>query len=131
MRILNHDAILPVLIGWRLFMNKGMQGTVLNVRPEIVGERLHAVATVKSNTGETVEAHMPDREMSALLPRSVLLGQGRTAPLSLLRTVQPILARLTEGRQVRVWQFKERWFFSFQAWRGVRFVPDEVETRPS
>jgi hypothetical protein len=108
-------------------MNKGLRGTVLKVRPEVVAERLHAVATVRADTGETVEAHMPDREMSALLPRSVLLGTGRMAPLSLLSTVQPILARLTEGRQVRVWQFKERWFFSFQAWRGVRFVADQVE----
>jgi hypothetical protein len=106
-------------------MNKGIHGTVLSVRLEIVGERLHAVVAVRTDAGEMVEAHMPDREMSALLPRSVLVGQGRRASLSLLATVQPILARLTEGRQVRVWQFKERWFFSFQPWKGVRFVPDE------
>ena len=110
-------------------MKKGMRGMVLGVRPEVVTEHLHAVATVKTDTGETVEAHMPDREMAALLPRSVLLGTGRTAPLSLLSTVQPILTRLTEGRQVRVWQFKERWFFSFQPWRGVRFVADPAEEK--
>ena len=108
-------------------MNKGMRGTVLSVRPDIQAEHLHAVATVRVESGETVEAQMPDREMSALLPRSVLLGTGRKAPLSLLSTVQPILARLTEGRQVRIWQFKERRFFSFQAWRGVRFVPEQAE----
>jgi hypothetical protein len=68
---------------------------------------------------------MPDREVSAILPRSVLVGTARTAPVSLLGTLQPILSRMTEGRQVRIWQYRERWFFSFVAWRGVRFLSDQ------
>jgi hypothetical protein len=108
-------------------MTKGVKGTVIEVRPELQGNRLKVVASVKTETGEVMQAHMPDREMSAILPRSVLLGTGTKAPLSLLDSLKPILARMTEGRQVRVWLFKERWFFSFQAWRGVRFVTDSEE----
>jgi hypothetical protein len=98
-----------------------MKGTVIGVRPELRDRRLSAVATVKTESGELLEAHMPDRELSVVLPRSVLLGTSRKAPLSLLDTIAPILSRMTEGRVVRAWKFKERWFFSFQQWRGVRF----------
>ena len=98
----------------------------MRVRPELHAERLKVIVTVRTDSGETVEAHMPDREVSALLPRSILLGSGSTAPLSLMDTVEPILARMTEGRRVRVWQYKERLFFSFQPWRSVRFLPDKI-----
>jgi hypothetical protein len=106
-------------------MKKGTRGVVVSVRPELQAERLKVVVIVRTDSGETVEAHMPDRELAALLPRSILLGSGAIAPPSLMGTMEPILARMTEGRHVRVWQYKERWFFSFQPWRGVRFVPGE------
>ena len=105
-------------------MTKGTKGIVVRVRPELRAERLKVIVVVKTDAGEMLEAHMPDREVAAVLPRSILLGPARTAPTSLLDTVQPILARMTEGRHVRVWQYKERWFFSFQPWKGVRFVED-------
>jgi hypothetical protein len=105
-------------------MNRGLKGTVIRVKPELVTDRLKVVATIKADTGETMEAHMPEREISALLPRSILLGSGTRAPLSLLNTVEPILSRMTEGRQVRVWQYQDRWFFSFLPWRNVRFLAD-------
>ena len=105
-------------------MNKGLKGTAVRVHPQLQGERLRVVVTLKTDEGETMEAQMPDRELSALLPRSILLGSGARAPVSLLGTVQPILARLTEGRRVRIWQYKEKWFLSFPGWRGVRFVEE-------
>jgi hypothetical protein len=105
-------------------MTNGTRGTVTSVHPELLKQRLKVVATIKTDSGETMEAHMPDREVSAILPRSVLLGSARTAPLSLLETLAPILARMTDGRIVRAWQYKERWFFSFQQWKGVRFLDD-------
>jgi hypothetical protein len=106
-------------------MKKGMKGIVAQVRPEILAQRLKVTATVRVESGEAVVAQMPDREVSAILPRSVLVGTARTAPVSLLGTLQPILSRMTEGRQVRIWQYRERWFFSFVAWRGVRFLSDQ------
>jgi hypothetical protein len=113
-------------------MKKGMKGTVVRVRPQIVSDRLKVHATIRADNGETVEASMPEREMSAILPRSVLVGDGTRAPLSLLDTVEPILSRMTEGRLVRVWEYKERRFFSFLPWRNVRFLADgeaPAETR--
>ncbi|HVP18007.1 MAG TPA: hypothetical protein VMU36_03365 [Spirochaetia bacterium] len=103
-------------------MTKGTRGTVVSVHAELLKQRLKVVATIRTDSGATIDAHMPDREISAILPRSVLLGQARTAPPSLLDTLTPILARMTEGRLVRVWQYRERWFFSFQQWKGVRFL---------
>ncbi len=105
-------------------MKKGLSGTAVSVRPQLQGERLKVIVTLKTDEGEVIEAQMPDREVSALLPRSILLGPGARAPVSLLGTVQPILSRLTEGRRVRIWQYKERWFLSFPGWRGVRFVEE-------
>ncbi len=110
-------------------MKKGTKGVVLSVRPEIQAERLRVVVAVRVDSGETVEAHMPDRELAAVLPRSILLGSGTAAHPSLVDTMAPILARMTEGRRVRVWQFKDRWFFSFLPWRGVRFQENTESTR--
>jgi hypothetical protein len=95
------------------------------VRPELHSQRLKVVASVRMDSGEVVEAQMPDREVSAILPRSILLGATTRAPLSLLETVRPIVERMSEGRRARLWLYKERWFLSFQPWRGVRFVDDE------
>jgi len=108
-------------------MRKGKSGTAVRVLPQLQGQRLRVVVTLKTDDGEVMEAQMPDREVSALLPRSILLGSVARAPISLLGTVQPILARQTEGRRVRVWQYKERWFLSFPGWRGVRFVEEQAE----
>jgi hypothetical protein len=108
-------------------MNRGLKGTIIRVKPDLVTDRLKVVATIKSDSGEIMQAHMPEREISALLPRSILLGTGTRAPLSLLDTVEPILSRMSEGRQVRVWQYKDRWFFSFLPWRNVRFLADTVD----
>jgi hypothetical protein len=110
-------------------MKKGTKGVVLSVRPELQAERLKVAAAIRTDSGETVEAHMPDRELAAVLPRSILLGSGTSAHPSLVETITPILARMTEGRRVRIWQYKERWFFSFQPWRGVRFKDDTGSTR--
>jgi hypothetical protein len=101
-----------------------MRGTVVKVRPELHAGRLRVLVSVKSEAGEVLEAQMPDREVAAILPRSVLLGESSVAPLSLLDTVSPILARMSEGRTVRVWQYRERWFLSFQPWRSVRFADE-------
>jgi hypothetical protein len=82
-------------------------------------------ASVRLDSGEVVEAQMPDREVSAILHRSVLLGGTTRAPVSLLDTFRPIIERMSEGRRARLWQYKDRWFLSFQPWRGVRFVEEE------
>ena len=100
-------------------------GTIVKARPEVQAGRLKVIAAVRVDAGEVLEAQMPDREVSAILPRSILLGSTTRAPVSLLDTVRPIIERMSEGRRARLWQYKERWFLSFQPWRGVRFEDDQ------
>ncbi len=101
-----------------------MKGTVTRVKPVLAKDRLRVVAEVKTEHGEVHEAFMPDREVAAILPRSILLGGASRAPRAMLATMEPILVRMTEGRTVRLWKYEERFFFSFLPWKSVRFDPD-------
>jgi hypothetical protein len=103
---------------------KRIKGTVVAVRPELREARLRVVARIRTESGELLEAGMPDREVSAILPRSILVGSASAAPQGLLGTIEPILSRMSEGRAVRVWDYKDRKYFSFQPWKGVRFIED-------
>jgi hypothetical protein len=105
-------------------MKRAVGGTVVLVRPELQAQRLRVLAGVKTDSGELLEAYMPEREVSAVLPRSVLLGQEKEAPISLMATITPMIARMTVGRRVRLWRYRERWFFSFPPWKAVRFTDD-------
>ena len=107
-------------------MKPGLKGTVLSVHPTLNDTRLRVSLQVKTQDGQVLEANLPDREVSAVLPRSVLLGSASAASPSLLGTIEPILARMTEGRGVRIWEYKERRFCSFQSWKGVRFVEEST-----
>jgi hypothetical protein len=117
----------PVIVPEEDIMTRRMRATVVAVRPELKDERLRVFARVRTEGGEMLEAGMPDREVSAILPRSVLVGEGTTAPRELLSTIQPILARMSEGRVVRVWDYKDRKYFSFHPWKGVRFTDGEKD----
>jgi hypothetical protein len=99
-----------------------IRGRVDSARALLEGERLKARLHVTADTGETYEAYLPDRELSALIPRSVLVGEDTTAPPQLLETIEPILTRLTLARRVRIWSYQERRYASFLSWRSVRFA---------
>ena len=103
------------------------RGTVTRARPLLAGERLRVVAEVRSDAGDVREVSLPDREVAAILPRSILLGGSCRALVSMLGTLEPIVARMTEGRVVRMWQYADRWYCSFLPWKSVRFVPDDAE----
>ncbi len=98
-----------------------MKGVVVDVRAGVVGDRLKVGARVSTRQEGLVEAFLPDREVAAFLPRSLLLGEKGDAPLSLLASLTPILRRFTVGRDVRVWSYEEQRYFSFPSWRSVRF----------
>jgi len=102
------------------------RGTVTRARPSLNGERLRVVVEVRSDSGEVREVSLPDREVAAILPRSILLGGSCRAPVAMLGTLEPIVARMTEGRVVRMWQYADRWYCSFLPWKSVRFVPDDA-----
>jgi hypothetical protein len=99
-------------------------GTVQTAAPQIQGQHLKVVASLRMDEGELREAQLPDREMAVMLPRCVLVAGAARAPVSLLDTMRPIVERMCLGRRARTWQYKDRWFFSFQPWKGVRFVED-------
>jgi len=106
---------------------KAAVGRVEEARPLLEGEHLKVRLRVATQTGEKLEAYLPDRELAALLPRSILVGAGRRAPPELLSTIEPMLGRLALGRQVRVWSYRERSYASFLPWRAVRFTADTPE----
>ena len=101
------------------------RGTVTRARPLLEKERLRVVADVRSDSGEVREVTLPDREVAAILPRSILLGGSCRATAAMLGTLEPIVVRMTEGRVVRMWQYDGRWYCSFLPWKSVRFVAAE------
>lgn len=98
-----------------------MKGVVVDVRATVAGDRLRVGARVSTKQEGLVDALLPDREVAAFLPRSLLLGGAGDAPRSLLASLTPILRRFTVGRDVRVWSYEEARYFSFPSWRSVRF----------
>jgi hypothetical protein len=101
-----------------------MKGIVTAVEPVIRKDRLKVIAEVQTEQGEVCKAFMPEREVAALLPRSILLGDATKAPPAILGTISPILTRMTQGRPVRLWKYDGRFFFSFLLWKSVRFSAD-------
>lgn len=94
------------------------QAVVRSTRASVENGRLVVRLCIDPASGE---AYLPDREVSALLPRSLLVGTLRAAPPELLGTIGPILERLVRGRTVRVWEYRDRRYASFLSWRSVRF----------
>lgn len=110
---------------------KRPMGTIQAAAPRLQGPHLKVVASLRMDEGEVREAQLPDREMAVMLPRCVLLAGAARAPMSLLDTLRPIVERMCLGRRARTWQYKDRWFFSFQPWKGVRFVEDPPQPVPA
>jgi hypothetical protein len=99
-----------------------MRGTILDIRPQIKADKLKVMARIRTKDWGDVDACLPDRETAAFLPRSVLVGEGKTAPRTLLKTMLPILKRMSTGRLVRLWRYNDQYYFSFLSWRDVTFV---------
>jgi hypothetical protein len=102
-------------------MNRA-RGRIEAVQPMIEGGRLRVRLTVCRSDGPRHFAFLPDRELSALLPRSILLTKLGDVPPQLLDTIEPILNKMVVGRAVRLWRYAERWYASFLSWRPVRFT---------
>ena len=98
------------------------RGRIEAVQPLIQGNRLKVQLTVCEADGQERLAFLPDRELSTLLPRSILLASLREVPRELLDTIDPMLNRMVRGRVVRLWQYSDRWYASFLPWRSVRFA---------
>ncbi len=89
--------------------------------------RLKAEIRILNSSGQVLKAYLPDRELSAMLPRFMLLGKTKDVPIEILDTMEPMLKKLSLGRQVRVWTYKDDTYASFLSWRPVRFqIPDSL-----
>ncbi len=97
------------------------RGRVEAIKPLIEKGRLKVRLTVAAEDGRKQLAYLPDRELSALLPRSILLDSLRDVPQAMLKTINPMMNKLVKGRQVRTWFYAERRYASFLPWRSVRF----------
>jgi len=100
---------------------KAAQAVVQNVEAALENGRLVVRLSLLGEGQPARAAHLPDRELSALLPRSLLVGPLRAAPRELLGTIAPMLDRLVRGRTVRLWEYRDRSYASFLSWRAVRF----------
>ena len=98
------------------------RGRIEAVQPLIQDHRLKVQLTVCEADGQERPAFLPDRELSTLLPRSILLVSLREVPRELLDTIDPMLNKMVRGRGVRLWRYEERWYASFLPWRAVRFA---------
>lgn len=101
-----------------------IKGTIKTVQAFLDKDKLRVAARVKAEEGKILKAYLPDRELSALLPRSILTGKGKDVPRELLSTIDPMIRRLAAGRNVRLWQYEEQYYFSFLSWKNVRFQAD-------
>jgi len=98
------------------------RGRIEAVQPLIRDSRLRVQLRVCEVDGQEQLAFLPDRELSTLLPRSILLSSLREVPRELLDTIDPILNKMVKGRVVRLWQYADNWYASFLPWRSVRFA---------
>ncbi len=101
-----------------------LNGKIKTIQAFLDKDKLRVAAQVDTGDGETLKAHLPDRELSALLPRSILIGKIKDVPRELLSTIDPMIRRLAAGRNVRLWQYEQQYYFSFLSWKNVRFLSD-------
>ena len=94
--------------------------SVVSVTAGLEDRRLQVVTMVRDEHGRHVVARIPDRELAALLPRSILVANGHAKP-ELLATIGTILNRTVLGRRVRVWESRGQRYLAFLSWRCVRF----------
>ncbi|MBA7553171.1 hypothetical protein ES705_45758 [subsurface metagenome] len=101
-----------------------LNGNIKTINSFLDKDKLRVAAQVNTGNGKILKAYLPDRELSALLPRSILTGKSKDVPRELLFTIDPMIRRLAAGRNVRLWQYEQHYYFSFLSWKNVRFQSD-------
>ena len=94
---------------------------IRDIRPEILDRRLRVFAEVEDVEGRLVIAELPQRELSALLPRAILLGDGTTPSPGIYESIAEILVRQLVGRGARLWEYNGRRYVGFLSWRSIKF----------
>ena len=90
---------------------------VTSIYAQSDGRSLRVVVHAAEDDGTEVEAYLPARETAAFLPREILAGSENSEPAALYSLMNELLEKLTLGREVRVWSYKERLYCSFPRWR--------------
>jgi hypothetical protein len=103
---------------------KFMRGRIISIHPKITRQKLKVLATIQSKSEGLLQAFMPERELAALVPRCILLADKRQAPAQLLSTITVMIKRMALARTVRIWKYREHYYFSFISWGEVRFVDE-------
>ena len=102
-----------------------MEGRITGIHATADNGRLVVTAAVEYEDGTVQKASLPGREKSALVPRSILLGDGRKADLSLLDDINEMLEKMTLGRVVRTWEYRDERYCAFLPWSQITFAARE------
>ena len=89
--------------------------------------RLRVLVRASLETGETVDAVLPQREMSVILPRSLLLENPSRGSAELVEEIGPLVRKFVNGRAVRLKEFEGTTYCFFLSWRSVRFPIGDPE----
>lgn len=100
-----------------------LKGKIIDVVPEIDQGRLRVQGLIQLEQGEELHALLPQRETAALVPKSILIGEENRADDSLLTVIDETLKRSIVGRTVRLWEYRNKRYFSFATWQAVTFAP--------
>ncbi len=98
------------------------KGRIDEIHPILINGQLKVIARISMDNGEILKAYLPDREVSAILPKSILAGKEKAVPQELLETIDPMIKKMAAGRPVRVWSYQDNNYASFLSWRSVRFL---------
>jgi len=76
--------------------------------------------------GQTVSARLPSREVAALIPREIIIGDEKIVQTQIIDTLDDMLAKLVTGRLVRTWEFSGEIYFNFLKWGSVKFEQPQL-----
>ncbi|MBT3273594.1 MAG: hypothetical protein HN368_10580 [Spirochaetales bacterium] len=92
---------------------------ITDVQLDTSDSRLRIQVLIVDEDNDTRMAELPQREMSTLLPKTILLGDQKSISCELLSTIHSTLVRLITGRAVRTWEYQERLYCGFLSWRNI------------
>jgi hypothetical protein len=108
-----------------------MFGKIVFVRPALKRGRLLARVTVQTEKHGYCQARLPERELAALVPRSLLVCDRGEAPSSLLGIIGSLLQRTASGRKVRLHRSPAgESLVTFLPWKQVRFCRPDPPSHP-
>ena len=70
-----------------------LKGKVINIRPILMDKKLKVAAKIETEKWGIVDAFLPQREIAALLPRSILIGKETKVSRKILHSL--LLKRMT------------------------------------